>query len=328
MISIIIPTLNRCDLLKKTIDSILKHNKNYELYELIVIDNGSSDATKNIFEDIKHENKDAKMNYFFDDIPGLLTGRHRGVKESKGEILTFIDDDVEVSETWLNAINEIMIKRPEVSLLTGPCLPNYEINPPDWLQHFWTNDTNGKHCGWLSLMDFGLEEKEIDPLFVWGLNFTIRKSVFEDLKGFHPDSMPKKLQFYQGDGETGLSIKAKESGNMAFYSPKISLLHFVPKSRLSIEYLYERSYFQGVADGYTEIRRSNGLYFNQNKKISIKKKLKRFIKKRILNFKSNENIPFGKQIQDKYNEGKNFIRKNYLSNEEVKSWILKINYLE
>ena len=84
MISIIIPTLNRCDLLKKTIESILKHNKNYELYELIVVDNGSSDATKNIFEDIKLANKEAKLNYFYDDIPGLLTGRHRGAKEAKG----------------------------------------------------------------------------------------------------------------------------------------------------------------------------------------------------------------------------------------------------
>jgi glycosyltransferase involved in cell wall biosynthesis len=328
MISIIIPTFNRCELLKNTIESILKHNSNFALYEIIAVDNGSTDETKNVVEEIQKRKPELTLKYFYDEIPGLLTGRHRGYKEAKGEILTFIDDDVEVSETWLDGIIECMKSRSEIALLTGPCKPKYEISPPDWLDFFWTNDQNGLHCGWLSLLDFGTEEKEIDPLFVWGLNFTIRREVFENLKGFHPDTMPKVQQYFQGDGETGLSMKAKEKGYLAVYSPKVLLNHFVPKSRLTLEYMYERSYFQGVADGYTEIRQKNGLYEVKVEKVSFQKTIKRFIKNRIFKKKNNETLYFEKIIKDKYKAGKDFINTNYHSQSKVKSWILQKNYLD
>jgi glucosyl-dolichyl phosphate glucuronosyltransferase len=331
MISIIIPTFNRFELLKNSIESILKHNSNFALYEILVVDNGSKDRTKNAVEDIQKSNPKLPLHYFYDEIPGLLTGRHRGYKEAKGEILTFIDDDVEVSETWLDGIIDCMNSRPEIALLTGPCLPKYEIAPPAWLDYFWTNDQNGFHCGWLSLLDFGTEEKEIDPLFVWGLNFTIRREVFEKLKGFNPDNVPKFMQEFQGDGETGLTLKAKNNNLKALYSPKVGLFHVVSKGRLTLEYFEQRAFYQGVANSFTELK-NKCFHFDETRKISLFTKIKRKIKKTI-GLPNQKSLPLDiiemkTKLSFKEQEGFQFHQDVYIQNPEVKKWVNKENYLD
>ncbi|MCZ2223451.1 MAG: glycosyltransferase family 2 protein [Chitinophagales bacterium] len=218
LISIIIPTFNRADQLNRTLFSLVELKTPKHLFEIIIVDNGSTDKTKEVIEKYINQNKGFTIKYFYDDIPGLLTGRHRGAKEAKGEILTFIDDDILVSETWLNTIYSVMSSRVDIGFLTGPNLPLYESYPPTWLNYFWSNHQYGKTCGWLSLLDFGNEIKEISPNYVWGLNFTVRKNVFQQLGGFHPDNISKEFQHFQGDGETGLTLKAIEQSIKVYIS--------------------------------------------------------------------------------------------------------------
>lgn len=72
-VSIIIPTLNRAVSLKKTIESVFANK--FQNYELIIVDNGSTDSTRSVCEVFS-----AKPNlvYLYDETPGLLTGRHVG----------------------------------------------------------------------------------------------------------------------------------------------------------------------------------------------------------------------------------------------------------
>ena len=65
--------------------------------------------------------------------------------------------------------------------------------------------------------------------------------------------MPKPLQRFQGDGETGLSLKSAAAGLRAYYHPKASVDE-VPKSRLNVQYFEQRAFYQGVADSYSRIR--------------------------------------------------------------------------
>lgn len=64
---------------------------------------------------------------------------------------------------------------------------------------------------WLSLLDIGQDVPNIDPNYIWGLNFSIRKQTMYDCGGFHPDLVPAYLQCWQGDGETGLTKKIKKN---------------------------------------------------------------------------------------------------------------------
>ncbi|MCE3296653.1 MAG: glycosyl transferase family 2 [Crocinitomicaceae bacterium] len=328
MVSIIIPTVNRAASLLKTLESINALKTGRASFEVIVVDNGSTDNTKEIVNDFSRT-ADLDLHYVFAPEPGLLTGRHVGLQLAKGDVLTFIDDDVRVSGSWLNAILEVMQNRPDIDLLTGPNLPEYESHPPEWLSHFWTNDFNGKHCGWLSLLDFGPEEKEIDPVFVWGLNFTIRRDTLLELRGFHPDNMPEKLQKYQGDGETGLSLKAKKKHKKALYNPEVKLFHAVPASRMTDSYFEKRAFYQGVANSFTALRSEEE---EVTQHVGLAKKIKRKLRKIVFQNKQN-NLPLDirkkrEDLDRKEQEGFVFHQRLFSENEKVRNWVLKADYLD
>lgn len=338
MVSIIIPTVDRCDQLERTLVHISQLTTHPHLFEIVVIDNGSKDGTKDIVTRFIHIHPELTVRYIFDPMPGLLTGRHRGAREANGDILTFIDDDVHVTENWLDAIISTLKKHPNVMLLTGPCLPFYESEPPLWVNYLWQADAAGISCGWYSLLDFGAEEKEIDPNFVWGLNFTIRRVALDLVNGFHPDNLPSRLQMYQGDGETGLTIKAVEKGLIALYNPDVKLYHEVPTDRLTIDYLKKRAFYQGVANSFTQIRYDFGLYNPQNRnRLSTKrtflKRIKRVIKK-TMQFMGilkphiqKEASNFLDLLRIEEENGFNFHQAAFQQNEDVRMWVLKDNFL-
>lgn len=268
-VSIIIPTLNRAVSLKKTIESVFANK--FQNYELIIVDNGSTDSTRSVCEVFS-----AKPNlvYLYDETPGLLTGRHVGFSKSRAPVICFLDDDVEINNNYIeNLIHTFNDER--IQLATGPCLPRYEAEPPGWLNYMWDETNEGRFCAWLSLLDFGNQKHTIHPNFVWGLNFCIRREVLIELGGFHPDSMPKRLQKFQGDGETGLTLKAALKGCTAIYVPGLSLYHHVNQERCTKNYFNKRAFFQGVCNSFTEIR-TKILFkpIKDSSKISISRKIR------------------------------------------------------
>lgn len=222
--------------------------------EMLVIDNGSTDQTANVCYALKDKFPELEWRYFYDNMPGLLSGRHRGANEAQGEILCYLDDDALLAPTWLEALKNAF-RDPSVGLVGGPSLPLYEVDPAPWVNALWRDVEGGRMCGYLSLIDLGNASRLIDPCLVWGLNFSIRKKVFHECGGFHPDCVPRVLQRYQGDGETGLTLKVKEMRLAALYHPGVAVTHVIPASRLTLEAFEQRAFYQGVCDSYTRIRR-------------------------------------------------------------------------
>ena len=257
--SIIIPTFNRAASLQHTLTSLLQLSIGAERFEVIVIDNGSTDSTNQVVLEVIEKHPLHQVRYIYDPEPGLLTGRHRGALEARGELLTFVDDDIVATPDWLTAIVQTF-EDSSVQLVGGRNLPRYEGPPPPWLKGFWwIPPSGGQACGSLSLLNMGDAQRDIDANYIWGLNFSIRQQALFDLGGFHPDCIPEALQHFQGDGETGLTIQATERGYRAVYQPAAIVYHCVPAGRLTPEYFQRRAYFQGVCDSYTTMRRQGGL---------------------------------------------------------------------
>lgn len=87
-LSIVIPTYNNCNLLCRCIDSVL--NQTYPYIEIIVVDDGSTDDTKNI---VKKYNKLSNFKYIYQNNSGVSAARNRGIKESNCEYIMFLDSD-------------------------------------------------------------------------------------------------------------------------------------------------------------------------------------------------------------------------------------------
>ncbi len=331
-ISVITSTRNHSNSLKKTIASVVSQTVSSEEFEVLIIDNGSTDNTKEVVEELTKENSKYTIRCIYEPIPGLLSGRHRGALEAKGDILVFIDDDVEVDKNWLQAFKDTFKKYPSAQVVGGKNLPKFEVDPPEWILRMWNKNKPYKILGELSILDLGDEEREVSPLYVWGLNFSIRKSALFELGGFHPDGYPKHLLHFRGDGETGIALKSMEKGLKAIYQPKALVYHIIPSDRLTIEYFEMRYVIQGISDSYTAIRKRYGKYRSEN---SVRENIKALL--RLIRWKIKINmLKFSRKEEDKtmlrfrqaWLKGYNFHQNMVKENPELLKWVLRDNYFD
>jgi len=323
-LSVMIPTRNRSSLLRKLLESLKKQTCSQDEFEIIIVDNGSTDETKTVAETFFSEFKHIK--YFFEEKPGLHEGRHRGLKESSSDILVYCDDDIEPLPTWLEAKKE-SFKDPDVVLVGGKNLPKWESVPPKWIKDWYEEgNSNGKCLGSLSILDFGDEFIEIDPNYIWGCNFSIRKQTLIDAGGFHPDSMPEELKFFRGDGESHVTRWIKEKGLKAVYNPQGSVFHFVPRSRMTLDYFKKRSFNQGISDSFSYMREKDKVLLKPVKREPFS--LRQFIRYYYLMVFKDESFDYiQKCIQKSYFKGINEHFKKCKKDQKLSEWVMSEKWI-
>lgn len=337
LLSIIIPTRNRAKYLVNALESITKQTFPQEEFEVIVVDNGSTDNTKEVVNSFQTKLKNLK--YFYENTPGLHVGRHKGLKESTADILVYADDDIEAFPTWLEGIHE-SLKSKDVVLVGGKNLPNFESEPPAWIKKMWNQKMKyGNVLGYLSILDFGDEVKEINPSYVFGCNFSIRKETLEVAGGFHPDGMPSELIKFRGDGESYVSRYILEKGYKTVYNPKASVYHLVSNSRMTLGYFEQRAYNQGISDSYSEIRYSkerdaSTLTFSGKTYIILPKiiKMLRVLFSKMFKvfdlLKDPGSIIIKSRINRAYKKGYRYHQNEVRTDNWLFKWVMKENYID
>ena len=121
-ISVVIPTYNRAKLLKECLTSLCKQE--YKNFEVIVVDDGSKDQTKEIVDSFK---KNLDIKYIFQENKGPACARNLGIKMASGDIVAFIDDDCIASRQWLKAINEAFDG--QIGGVEGKTIPKHALTP-------------------------------------------------------------------------------------------------------------------------------------------------------------------------------------------------------
>lgn len=125
-ISVVIPVLNGEKTLERCLVSVLKQN--FDDYEIIIVDNNSTDKTKEIIDQVLK--KSAKLIYIFESKPGRANARNAGVAAARGEIIAMIDADCLAPSDWLKKIAEPIINDGE-SVVAG-----FE---KDVINNYWSN---------------------------------------------------------------------------------------------------------------------------------------------------------------------------------------------
>jgi glycosyltransferase involved in cell wall biosynthesis len=245
LLSVIIPTRNHAQFVSDLLDTLAAQASVPFRWEVMVIDNGSTDQTAQIAKE-KISSLPIEIRYIYEPRPGLHNGRHRGALEAQGKYLAYLDDDVLLTSAWIHGLEKLVSEQAEA--VVGRILPKWETRPPAWLA------TLTREPGYLSLLNMGSRGIYIDPRYVYGDNFFIPAKIVFDLKGFHPDGMPADLLRYRGDGEYALMMKFKKAGLRAWYEPAATAYHRMPRERMNFDYLCKREYAQGISDSFTEIR--------------------------------------------------------------------------
>lgn len=333
--SIIIPTAGRPIAIKTAIKSLLDISPEQHDAEIIVIDNNTSGE---LSADLQAycSTLTGKIRYFREPSPGLSAARHRGAAEARGELLTFLDDDVEVSDTWLPAIQK-GFANPQIAIIGGPSIPKFTGSIPAWLWcYIGPTPYGGWMCAWLSLMDIGQDVPNINPNLIWGLNLSIRKHVLEACDGFHPDLVPTMFQRWQGDGETGLTMKVQAAGYRADYLQNAWLLHLCGPDRLNTEYFKRRAYYQGVCDSFSQIRALQAPSFGKLQccKLSVDLWLKGLALKMlrklqgVTSFQNRQSYAVKTITDQAYRNGWLFHQREVLGDPGLLNWVRRKNFFD
>ncbi|GAH83893.1 unnamed protein product, partial [marine sediment metagenome] len=109
-VSVIIPTYNRADMVGRAIQSVI--NQTYQDFEIIIIDDASTDNTREVAREFQEREK--RIKYFKHEInKGGGAARNTGIKNSKGEYIAFLDSDDEWYPEKLEKQIEIFNKNDE-----------------------------------------------------------------------------------------------------------------------------------------------------------------------------------------------------------------------
>lgn len=107
MISIIIPVYNDHEGIRATLHSVVNQSYDIKDYEVLVVDNGSTDATPEVVREFAANHQQVEL-LFKRETKGSYAARNRGIEASEGDLLAFVDADMTMDEDWLAAVDRSM----------------------------------------------------------------------------------------------------------------------------------------------------------------------------------------------------------------------------
>ncbi|MCU0247557.1 MAG: glycosyltransferase [Bryobacter sp.] len=227
-VTVIVCTYNRSRLLERLLDSMVAMAVPEELsWELLVIDNNSRDETPAVAE--RYSGR-LPLTYRFEARQGKCHALNRGLKEARGELLLFLDDDVHVGPGWLQAF-ALAAEDARYDWFGGRVKPDWRGALPGW----YRVDTAPAFSGYFGDYDLGerphaYEQGEKLPL---GASLGVRRAVFDRVGEFRLDLGPRGKLRGVGD-ETELLERAIAAGFAGWYVGDTTVLHHVGPERLRL----------------------------------------------------------------------------------------------
>lgn len=240
-LSIIFCTYNRERYIYNAMKSIAEQNFSRGDYEIILINNNSTDRTEALCKKFGTDYPDIDFQYYIETNQGLSYARNRGVKESKGDILVFVDDDATVYDEYLSSIDSFFDSHPSVSACGGPIKPVYEVEKPKWLSHYTEQLIGGALY----------EGDKIKPFrngkYPGGGNSAFRKEVFEKYGLFNVE-LGRKGTGLIGAEEKDLYDRLTKGREEFYYLPQMGIYHYIPEKKLTESHFKELTYSIGKSE--------------------------------------------------------------------------------
>jgi glycosyltransferase involved in cell wall biosynthesis len=240
-ISVILCTRNRAALLRKALESLASQDMPRDAFEIILVDNASSDATREVAHAYEGG---ARLRYVLEERIGLCIARNTGWRAARGEIVAYFDDDAIAAPGWVRAVDRAF-SRPDarrIGVVGGPAEPIWEVPRPDWLPD--------EVAGSLTIVDWGPAEKvipDLDREWLVGANMAMPRAALEAIGGFHPglDRVGSNLL---SSGDIHVQKRLVAQGLLCLYAPDMLIRHLAAESRLKRGWFLRRFYWQGVSD--------------------------------------------------------------------------------
>jgi len=233
-VSIVVCCHNSTSVLSRTLAYIQEQTAQQKQtpWEVIVIDNASTDGTAKLAETLWPENPPAPLTIVSEPRLGLSFARQRGFDEARYSVVSFVDDDNWVAPDWVEKVSKAMVDHPEVGACGGDSEPVFESAPPWWFDLFKTSYAIGRQ---------GKISSDVSDTrgYLWGAGLTFRKDAWRSLCeiGYQPLLVGRKGSALSSGEDSELCFAIMCSGWRLRYESDLRLKHFIPENRLNWKYL-------------------------------------------------------------------------------------------
>jgi glycosyltransferase involved in cell wall biosynthesis len=233
LFSVVICAYNpRLDYLKRVLAALQVQTLAREQWELVLIDNRSEPA-------LSHDQMGSPalpLRIIREETPGLIAARVRGLQETSGAWIVYVDDDNVLDPDYLEQLQKITMELPQVALWSGAIRPEFETEPSSWTQLFWPYLAirTLSHSLWSNIA--------IHDVLPCGAGMAVRRDVMTNwADGMKADKARARL------GRNGDSLMAGEDTDIGLVacdmhlgvglSERLNLIHLIPSRRLERDYL-------------------------------------------------------------------------------------------
>jgi glycosyltransferase involved in cell wall biosynthesis len=224
----VVCTRNRAHLLPRLLDRLAEQAGSTST-EILVVDNGSTDDTAEVVA-----RADLGVSYVFEAEPGLSRARNRGIRESHGEVVLFIDDDALPLPGWLDA-HRRAFEDATVGAVGGPIALSFEgQNRPRWLTEAFEQLLGAYDLGPDAII-YG--EHGYDTLS--GGNMSFRRRMLDEV-GLFDVALGRRDEALLAGEEYELTYRLLRAGWKAVYEPRAAVVHLVVADRLRVAYFRSR----------------------------------------------------------------------------------------
>ena len=240
-LSVVVCTYNREKNLYNLLKSISENDFPKELYEIVLINNNSSDGTEKECFRFQTDFPDVDFQYVKEEKQGLSFARNRGIMCASGDVLIYVDDDALVNRDYLKTYYDFFEQNPLVEAAGGAIIPLYETSEPVWMTFYTKQLLTAYLYKGENVKPFGKGE------FPGGGNAAYRRSVFDEIGLFNTD-LGRKGSSLASAEEKDVFERMRKRKMKIFYLPKAILYHIIPKRKLEKKYFNQLTYEIGKSE--------------------------------------------------------------------------------
>jgi glycosyltransferase involved in cell wall biosynthesis len=238
LLTIAVCTYNRASLLPRALDSISSQAHTCRDLEILVVDNGSTDQTRELVT--ARQLQDPSLRYVVEPTAGIAHARNRAMQEARGEYLGFLDDDAWAEPGWIeNLLHAVESVRPLPDCVVGPVSLVWEGNRPDWFP--------ARFESLLCSYDMGQVGHFLgNDGYLLTTNSLFHRETLIGLGGMRIDLGHKRKALIGGE-DNDIFNRLLANGYRVYYEPQARVFHPVPKERQTRRFLLRRLFWDGAS---------------------------------------------------------------------------------
>lgn len=239
-------THNRAALLPAAIESLRAQNLPPTDYEVLVIDNASTDATPAVIRRYLDAPDAVTLRSAVQPRLGLSHTRNLAAEMAAGEIIAYLDDDAVADPGWLAALLDAYAAFPDAWAVGGLVRLAWQTSRPAWL--------DDELLPMLSRLDLGAERRPLSvEEYLWGTSLSCHRQAFRSLGLFRTDLGRRGYALVSGE-DTEFQRRIRAANRQVVYAPAAQVAHWVEPARTRQRYFVARAYGKGRTRALVDAR--------------------------------------------------------------------------